>query len=98
MLLLHHCGVALVHVLEHPVQCGVEKSFRPAALRPESHQLWALSEARENCLQKKTKGQMLQSPEGPARALVRMSYYGAQITSGKCKMMDFIWNATWQGC
>lgn len=55
--LLQHCSVVLMHVLEHPVQCGVEKPRRPAALRPESHQLRALSEARENCTEKKTKGQ-----------------------------------------
>lgn len=60
--LLQLCSVALMHVLEHPVQCGVEKPRRPAALRPESHQLRALSEARENCTQRKTKGQKLQSP------------------------------------
>lgn len=60
--LLQHCSVALMHVLEHPVQRGVEKSRRPAPLRPESHQLRALGEAWENCAQRKTKGQKLQSP------------------------------------
>lgn len=63
MLLLQHCSVVLMHVLEHSVQCGVEKSCRPAALGPESHQLRALGEAWENCADKKTKVQMLQSPE-----------------------------------
>ncbi len=46
--LLQHCCVALVHVFEHSVQCGVEKSCRAAALWPQSHQLGALCEAREN--------------------------------------------------
>ena len=46
--LLQHRGVALVHVFEHSVQCGVEESRGAAALRPQRHQLRALSEAREH--------------------------------------------------
>lgn len=55
VVLLQHCSVVVMHVLEHSVQCGVEKPCRPAALGPESHQLRALGEARENCADKKTK-------------------------------------------
>lgn len=72
MLLLQRCSVALMHVLEHSVQCGVEKPCRPAALGPESHQLRALGEAWENCADKKTKGQMLQSPEAPLQLWLRL--------------------------
>lgn len=46
--LLQHRRVALLHVLEHAVQRGVEKPRRPAALRPQGHQLGALGEARED--------------------------------------------------
>lgn len=58
-----------MHVLEHPVQCGVEKSCRPAALRPESHQLRALRETREHCPQKTTTGQKPQGPEAQKRRI-----------------------------
>lgn len=76
-----------MHVLEHSVQCGVEKSCRPAALGPESHQLRALGEARENCVDKKTKGQMLQSPVELLQLRLRLVRL-VSLKSGKCKMLD----------
>lgn len=85
MLLLQHRSVVLMHVLEHPVQRGVEKSCRPAALGPESHQPRALGQARENCAGKKTKGQMLQSPEALLELWLRLVTMEHKSSQAKVK-------------